>query len=170
MEFYIAQAVSVITALSAIISLQCKSMRGILLWQIMANLSTAASYALLGGFSGAGICIIAIVQTVVMFFYSVKGEKCHLAVIILFAALYVACSVYYFTSLFDLFSLCAALCFALSVAQERPMRMRLWSAGSMAFWIIYDLFTKAYGSLIVHIMVMGSALLAIYRYRKEASE
>ena len=71
-EFYIAQGISVLTALTAVITMQMKKMRNILLGQITANILTASTYFLLGGFSGAGICLIAIVKSIVMFFYERK--------------------------------------------------------------------------------------------------
>ena len=69
MEFYIAQAISILTALIAIASMQMKTMKSILITQITANLLAASTYFLLGGFSGAGISLIAIIQLIVMYFY-----------------------------------------------------------------------------------------------------
>ena len=74
MEFYIAQGISVLTALTAIVGMQMKNMKAILLSQILANLFTASTYFLLNAFSGAGICLVAIVQAVVMFFYNRKNK------------------------------------------------------------------------------------------------
>ena len=54
MAFYLAQGISVLTALTAMVMMQFKSMKKILAGQIIANLLTASTYFLLGGFSGAG--------------------------------------------------------------------------------------------------------------------
>ena len=113
MEFYIAQGISVLTALVAVLMMQFKKMKWILAGQIVANLLTALTYLLLGGFSGAGICLLAILQSLVMFFYARKQKKPHLPVILLFIVLYVACSVYYYTSPIDICSGLGAVCFAL---------------------------------------------------------
>ena len=75
MEFYIAQGISIVTALVAILSMQLKNMKSILIFQITANLLAASTYFLLGGFSGAGISLIAIIQLIVMFFYNKKNIK-----------------------------------------------------------------------------------------------
>ena len=75
MEFYIAQGISIVTALVAILSMQLKNMKSILVFQITANLLAASTYFLLGGFSGAGISLIAIIQLIVMFFYNKKNTK-----------------------------------------------------------------------------------------------
>ena len=84
MEFYLAQGISVLTGIVAVVMMQFKDMRKILIGQILANLLTASTYFLLGGFSGAGICLIAIVQTVTMFLYNLKERPPHRAVSALF--------------------------------------------------------------------------------------
>jgi hypothetical protein len=45
-----------LTGVVAVVMMQFKDMRKILIGQILANLLTASTYFLLGGFSGAGIC------------------------------------------------------------------------------------------------------------------
>ena len=120
MDFYIAQGISVLTAAVAIVMMQFKNMRLILLGQILANLLTAFTYFLLGGFSGAGICFIAIVQSVVMFFYNKKGKKTHLPVILGFVLLYIACSAYYFGSVIDIFSALAAVALLSALCRQNP--------------------------------------------------
>lgn len=166
--FYIAQGISVLTAAAAILSLQCKSMKGMIACQIASNLFTATSYYLLDGMSGAGICLIAIVQAIVMSIYSIKERKPDLPVLLIFIALYIGCSALYFKTVFDIFSGLAAVCFAISIAQKKTGNMRLWYTGCMLCWIVYDVVTKAYGNLVVHLAVLISGFVAMIRYRKES--
>ena len=58
MEFYIAQGISIVTALVAILSMQLKNMKSILIFQITANLLAASTYFLLDIFSGAYINVL----------------------------------------------------------------------------------------------------------------
>lgn len=163
MEFYLAQAISVLTAIVAIIMMQFKSMSKILFCQVLANLLTASTYFLLGGFSGAGICFVAIAQSVVMFLYNKKGIKPHTAVVALFIALYIACSVVYYQSLVDVLSAMAAVCFAVSIVQQKPAASRMWYVFNPLCWLTYDLFTAAYGNFIMHLVIFVSTLSAIIR-------
>ena len=87
MEFYIAQGISIVIGILAVIMMQFKSMTKILVFQILCNLLTALTYFLLGGFSGAGICVIAIVQSVTMFLYNIKKVEPHKPVIVAFISL-----------------------------------------------------------------------------------
>lgn len=171
MEFYVAQGISILTGIVAVVMMQFKDMKKILAGQILANLLTAATYLLLGGFSGAGICLIAIVQTLTMFVYSLKNTPPHKAVIALFVLLYIACSAFYFRSAVDLFSALAAVCYAFSVVQTKSSASRLWYLFNPLSWLIYDLFTKAYGNFILHVVIFFSTLFAILRNdcKKEGS-
>jgi hypothetical protein len=163
MEFYVAQGISILTALVAVLMMQFKKMSHILAGQILANLLTASTYFLLGGFSGAGICFIAIAQSVVMFFYAKRQKKPHLWVVIGFMALYVACSAYYYASPIDICSAMAAVCFAVSIVQQKPAASRFWYALNPLCWLIYDLFTKAYGNFAMHVVIFISTALAFVR-------
>ena len=163
MNFYIAQGISILTGVVAVVMMQFKDMKRILLGQILANLLTASTYFLLDGFSGAGICLIAIVQTVTMILYNVKKVSPHKTVIAVFIALYIACSAYYYQSPVDVFSGLAAVCFAFSVVQTKSSASRLWYLFNPLCWLIYDLFTRAYGNFVLHVVIFFSTLFAIFR-------
>ena len=63
----------------------------ILLGQITVNLLAASTFFLFGGLSGVRICFVAIVQTIVMFFYNRKNKLPHISITILFILLYIGC-------------------------------------------------------------------------------
>ena len=163
MAFYIAQAISVLSTVTNILTMQLKSMKHILLGQILANLLSGSTFLLLGGFSGSGVCFIAIAQSVIMFLYAQKNKKPHLAVIIGFIALYIGCSAYYYQSFVDIFSCLGAISFALSVAQKKPSASRLWYLLNPVFWMVYSISTRAYGNIIMHVLVFASTAAAILR-------
>ena len=163
MEFYIAQGISIVTALVAILSMQLKNMKSILIFQITANLLAASTYFLLGGFSGAGISLIAIIQLIVMFFYNKKNTKPPLIVIGIFIFLYVLYSILNFNTYLDLFPLLAALSFALGVAQTKPSIYRFYGLLNPLFWLVYDIFSGAYINVLMRIGIFTSALIAKIR-------
>lgn len=163
MAFYIAQAISVLTALVAVFMVQFKTMEKILVGQIMANVLTASTYFLLGGFSGAGICFIAILQSVIMFLLAKKEKQVKLPVILVFVGLYLVCSCLYYSSFVDVFSALAAVCFAFSIAAKNPKLSRRWYVLNPICWMIYDIATKAYGNFIIHAVVFISTFSAILR-------
>lgn len=177
MDVYIAYGFSILTAIVAIVMMQFKSMTVILIGQITANLLTALSYFFIGGWSGSGICFIAIVQSVVMFFYDRKKIKLQLWVILLFIAAYISYSVLlyilYSGSIFDIFSTAAAVCFAVSVVQKNPFYSRVWYAADMLLWTVYDISCAQYGNLVMHTVIFLSTFIAMIRvdglFRKKAN-
>ena len=163
MEFYIAQGISVLTALTAVLMMQFKSMKLILLGQIVANLLAASTYFLLDGLSGAGICFLAIAHTIVMFFYNRKNKQPHISITIIFILLYIACSIYYFKSIIDIFSALAAICFAMSITQKEPAKSRLWYSFNPICWLIYSIFCRAYANCIMYCVIITSTFMAMVR-------
>ena len=163
MEFYIAQGISIAIGVLAVIMMQFKSMTKILICQILCNLLTALSYFLLGGFSGAGICLIAIVQSVTMFFYNIKKVAPHKPVIVAFILLYIGCAAFYYQSPVDIFSALAAICFAMSIVQTKSAHSRAWYLVDLLCWVVYDIFTKAYGNFLLHLVISVSTFIAILR-------
>ncbi len=161
--FYIAQGISVITAIIAIMSAQLKNMKAILVTQIIGNSLASSTYFLLGGFSGAGISIIAVLQTVVMYFYNVNDKKPHIPVTAAFILAYVVNAVLTFGSIFDIFPAIAAICFALAVAQTKSMNYRFFSIWNPLCWLVYDVYTHAYGNLLMHLGIFISVMIACVR-------
>ena len=98
-----------------------------------------------------------------MFLYNLKNRPPHRAVSILFILLYLACSAFYYKSPVDLFSAMAAICYAFSVVQTKSSLSRLWYLFNPLCWLIYDLFTRAYGNLILHVVIFSSTLIALFR-------
>lgn len=163
MEFYVAQAISVVMALFALASMQFKNLKMVLACQIVSNVLCASTYFLLGGFSGAGICLIAILQSVVYFILNYKKIEPPLYVAIVFVCLFIGCSVIYYKSPIDLLSAGAAICFAISMVQKSSAKTRIVYLLNPIFWTVYDIFTLAYVNTFIHSAIFVSTLFAIIR-------
>ena len=161
--FYIAQAISILTTLSAVLSMQFKSMKYVLICQILSNLFCATTFILLGAYSGCVICLIAVFQCLIICAYNAKNVKPHLAVILSFIALYIAASAILFQSVADVFSAMGAVVFAIGMTQKKSSTTRLWYAFNPICWIVYDLFALAYGNILTHSILFVTTLLAIIR-------
>lgn len=164
--FWIAQGISVLTGILAIVMMQFKNMKTILLFQIIVNLTASLNYLLLGGDSGAIVSLLAIVQSVVMFIYNTKGKKPHYIVIAAFITCYVDVSLFNIIVSGDpkeILPAMAAVCFSLSLVQSKPSAFRVWGALNPSCWLIYDLFTSSYVMFCVHLGILISSLVAMVR-------
>lgn len=159
----IAHIINVCNAVIAVLVMQLKDMKSILIGHITINLISGVAFFLLGGYSGAAIAGIAIVQCVVMFFYDRKSIKPPLPVVLLFMAAYIAGSVFNYHSPVDLLAALAALFFAIGVTRSKPSVVRLWNALNPLTWMVYDIFIDGYGALIMHGVIFLSLVIAILR-------
>lgn len=167
MDFFIlAQAISVVTTVVVVLTMQFKRMHMILLGQLLGNLLTAIPYFLLKGYSGAAICTLACVQTVVMFILERKGIRVPIWLLLAFVALYLGCAVYFYQTPWDIVPALASLSYALSVAQQKPARSRLFYVFNPILWMIYDLSCKGYVSFGMHLFILISTVVAMIRIDK----
>lgn len=170
MNFVIAQWVGVLCTLIALIGVQFKNINHILVTQILTNLLSVVSFGLLGGLSGAWICLVAIVQTVVMFRFnqsSRAGDKrLRRRLAAIFCSVYVLGTVFVYKGWGDLVSGTCAVIFALAVVQENSDKFRGIFLVNGILWMIYDLTTGAYTNMLMHGMSFVSTLTAIIRFRR----
>jgi len=123
----------------ALISTQQKRMNIILLLAILSNLFSALSNMLLGGFSGASVCFVAIAQTIVSFLYERKGKKVPVPVTVAFVIAYIAVTALTFKVALDILPGVAALLYAAAVLQQKPLIYRILMSINCCTWILYVL-------------------------------
>ena len=172
--FYIAQIIGALTTVTVVVAAQLKDMKWILMCQIAANLMVALSSAMLGGLSGAWICAVAAVQTVVLYFLDKKGisgrhKNCLLWV---FAAMYVGGTALVYSGWGDLVSCAGALLYLLAIIQKDSAKYRRYICINTLLWLVYDLTILAFGNMITHGIEFVSAVVGILRLdiRKKTTE
>ena len=163
MEFIFSQVCGFIVFIAAIASMQLKSIKGVLVCQLVCNGVGALSYILIGGISGCGIYLVALAQSVVYFVFRVKNKKAPLAVAIVFIAAFILCSLATYKSPIDLISGMAALTCAFSLIQEKSSVYRLFMLANGVIWGVYDLRVGAYTMIISHVATALSAGIGIIR-------
>ena len=165
--FLVAQILGILSTVAAIMCVQARSSRGVLLGQILANGFSGLSYALLGSLSGAWVCILAAVHSVLISFLrkldiSVRN-KWILLISVVFAVAYLVGSVITYTRWPDAISCICALLFVLTIAQEDASGMRNVMLVSMCLWVIFDISVCAYTNIITHGSTIASILAAKFR-------
>ena len=164
-NFYVAQMVGVLTTVVTVIAAQLKNMKYILLCQLCANLMVAISSGMLGGLSGAWLCSVAAVQTVVWYFLEQRGisSTAKKWMLWLFAAVYVVGTAVVYQSWGDIISCMGVLLYLLAITQTRSSKYRCYICLNTLLWMIYDLTILSFGSLIAHGVEFTSALIGILR-------
>ena len=166
-NFYIAQALGLLTTVLAIFSVQLKNVRLILLSQIALNLLVSANFALLGGLSGAWICILAAVQTTITYFidkYCTKNpERIRNIMLPFFTAGYIIGTIIVYKDWNDIISCVCAILYVLAILQTNSAKYRKFIILNALLWIIYDFTTMAYTSILTHGLEAISILIAMIR-------
>ena len=163
-RFIIAQIIGFLVPAFGVVAVQCKNMKWNLFGQIMSNLFLALNLALLGGLSGAGVCITATLQTVTVFILNIKKIKFPTELSIIFAAAYTACSMASFNTFYDIIPCVAALLYAMSVIQTNSAVYRLYMLANALLWVVYDIRIGAYTTLITYAFIIPSILLGFIRH------
>ena len=167
MNFIVAQVMGVFSTFSAIFCVQAKTAGGILLGQFLANSFSGISYGLLGSLSGAWICILAAVQSVlVSFLNKMEQEKRKKWILIssaVFSLFYIAGGVAAYAKWPDILSCICALLFVVTIIQQDAGKMRNVMLVSMTLWVIFDIAMGAYTNIITHASTIVSILAAKFR-------
>ena len=161
--FFLAQVIGVLVTVTSIVSVQFKNLRYILIGSVLSNLLVSLNYALLGGLSGAGVCILATVQTFWIYLYNRKEASFPLPLNLGFMAGYTIVSALSFNGVPSVLSCLAAYLYALAVAQSDSKMYRVFMLLNSFLWIAYDIYTRAYTTIFTHGFLVVSILLAMYR-------
>lgn len=163
LNFILAQVAGLITAVLAMVSVQLKDMKNILIMGVVTNALTVTNYWLLGEMSGAWICIIAIVQTLWIYHYTKNDRRFPKRLNYIFMVLYTAVVILTFGKAVDVLAWIAAIAFACAVVQIETSRYRLIIIVNSLSWVVYDLLTRSYTMAITHSLIFCSVVIAIIR-------
>lgn len=164
MEFNLAFILGLLASTVALISLQLKDMRLVLVCQVICNGAGALSYILSGGFSGCGIYIIAVLQCLIFYIFRAKKIEAPTFMAYVFAVGYLICSAFTYKGLLDIISAIAALTCAFGMAQKNPSKYRLLMLLNGIIWLIYDIALPATITMALsHIITSASAVIGIVR-------
>lgn len=171
MNFIIGQIISVAALIIAVVIAQFKDVKHILIGEIVSNLSVALSYVFLGGMSGAWICIVAAVQTLIIYYankHNLEQKKRNILTAV-FAAAYVIGTIIVYQGWGDIVSCACALLYVMAIIQTDTAKYRWFMAANSFMWIIYDFTTLAFVNVITHGSVLISVIIAKIRldWRKQ---
>ena len=160
----ISQICGIIVCIAAIVSMQLKNVKYILVCQLICNGLGALSYVLDGGFTGCGIYLIAILQSVVYYLLRQKQKNTPALLSVCFGVAYLICSLVLFKDYRDMFSMVAALTCAAALSQSKSSMYRFFMLLNGAIWLTYDVTIGAsLGMAVSHIVTTLSAAVGIIR-------
>ena len=171
MAFFIAQLAGGLSAVTALLCVQAKEAKMLLLGQFACNFLSAVCYGLLGSLSGAWVCILATIQSLLMFRINRMGaaqRKTWVKIVsAVFSAAFILGSMLTYSNWPDVITCACALLFVITISQEKAGQMRTVMILSMSLWIVFDLAVGAYTSILTHGSTLASLLIARVRLDRE---
>lgn len=167
MVYYIAQFIGILVAVGAVINLQLKKKKQMLVCSIIVNILSALNIFLLGE-TGSSVIIIlvAVVQIIFCLWHECKNTDVKLAEKLLFLVLYIGCGAIAYKRPLDLLSIVAAVFYMISMFQKKEQNVRLFLLVNMASWTVYDIVIKS-TAVFAQIAGIISSVIALCRYRKK---
>lgn len=159
--FIIAQVFGIVACILSVISMLSKSITGALIFQMLANIAIAINFGLVDGISGAVVCIIGTIQTLVMFLMRRKEMEPKWWLLGAFLIAYITASVVMYSKWFDILSALAAVTFAVAVIQKKTSMYRSIMLINSCLWIVFDFCAGAYTAIITHGIILVSIVVGM---------
>ncbi|MBR5586857.1 MAG: YgjV family protein [Clostridia bacterium] len=163
MEFVISQICGIVVTVAVIISMQLKNIKPILISQLIINGVGAVSYIMVGGFSGCGLYLVAVLQASIYFVFRKKDVDAPRAVDIIFILLFLGCALSTYKRPADIITVFAAATCALGLTQKKPFGYRICMLFNGIIWMVYDVGVGAYTMILSHFVTAAAAIIGIVR-------
>ena len=160
--------ISIFVLIATVLGMQFKNMKWIILCQILSNFLLGLQCIIGGTISTGGVVMLATVQTVLSFTLNYKKIPFPAWLTVSFMVGYSAITVIGFlspsvaSSPFDLITMVAVWCFAISIVQEKSWICRFFLALNVSLWLIYD-FAVLPSAALNHIIILSSIFFAMVR-------
>ncbi len=143
--------------------IRLNDIKKILIGEILLNFFVAANYILLNGFSGAGTCILASVQALVMYFLPGCWKKISA---FLFIGIYGVWMILSFASAMDILPFLSAVFYSLAIMQAKPRGYKMCKSLNALSCLIYDVLVGAYFIMITHGLLLVLSLVQLCKKEK----
>lgn len=162
--FITAQFFGILVIIANVLSMQMKKKKQIILMFILANLFSAINFVLLQSYSGAIICIFAIVQTFINKIFENKNKQVPRWLIIIYVVISIILGAITFKSYIDILPIICSILYSLTIIQDKEKNIRRISLVNIILWIIYDIVCQAYTAAISDSLMTISTLIGMYRF------
>lgn len=169
-NFIIGQIISVLVLIVSVIVTACfKNINYILIGEVVMNLLVALSFVFLGGWSGAWICIVATIQTLILFWCNKHqiSKQTRKILCLAFLAVYVVGTVVVYKSWADIISCLCAFLYVMAVISENSSNYRWFIILNSACWVIYDASIYAWVAIITHGITLISCIVGKIKLDKK---
>ena len=168
-SFFI-QSLAVVAVILFILSFHAKSRKNILLLQLLGIIIWASHFYLLSAWTGAILITLNGLITILFLFKTKNNQLKNPFILYMGLFILLVFTIITWAGFYSLFSLFAVSLIVIARWQNSPRRIRLISFPASIFWIIYDCFVHAYGSIIAEVLILISITLSFFWNSSKSSK
>lgn len=162
--FILAQFFGILIIISNVIAMQLKEKKNIIFMFFLINVFSTINYYLLDSYSGAIICLFAIIQLLINNYFEKKGKTIPKIIIAIYIIISIILGAVTFKSIIDIIPIICSILFTLTILQEKEKNIRLITLLNVLLWISYGVICRAYTAAISDLITTISTLIGIYRF------
>lgn len=162
----IANIIGVAAVATFVLSYQMKTRKGIVICNAISRALYVVQYLLLFAFEGAMLDVLGIVASVLAQKKDSPFIKKHLKIVVISVDLViVAAGILLYKNVFSLLPMLGVLLHTGAFWLTKEKDIRIVSFLGSPFWLVYNLYSHAYGSAVGDVMTMVSIATAMIRYK-----
>lgn len=164
--FFIAQALGICSFTTTIISSAKNSTDKVLFYNGLGNLLASLQYLLLGGYTGALCCIIAVIRNIV---FSKYKDKVPVYILIIYLVLVLIINYPLIHGFIDILPVFNIMIYAIALWTKNIVVIKVAYLSTFTTGIIYDFNKKAYTSMLTQVIdgIVGTTSLIILLKKKK---
>lgn len=160
MENFISQVVGLLAFLVFVISIQQKSKKQIIFWQIISFFLYALQYLIIKAYPGMIVFTINMLRSII-FSRDFKRKRTNNFFLFFFIVLSILCGVLTYEKIYDILPIMASLLSVIFTWQPSTKILRIGQIFICLLWIIYDIFVLAYIGIFTESCIIASTIVAI---------
>jgi len=165
--YILASVIGVLAIITWIISIQNKDKKGILIYQIVANVLYGSQYFLLGAYSASLMNLISCLRCLVFYFEDKKQGKISNFSLILFTFIILLLGIITYNGLISILPIIAGLLYMYSIWQNNLTTTRYLFIINALIWLCYNFTIGAHVNIIGNIFEILSGIISIIRFRRK---
>lgn len=150
--------------ISNVIAMQMKNKKQIIFCYILANLFSSVNFYLLKSYSGAIICLFAIVQTFINNYFEKMKKDVPKVLITLYIIISIILGAITFNKYIDIMPIVCSILYTIIILQKKETNIRKIALINIIIWVLYDILCKAYALVISDLITTVSTIIGIYRF------
>ncbi len=150
--------------ISNVIAMQMKNKKQIIFCYILANLFSSINFYLLKSYSGAIICLFAIVQTFINNYFEKMKKDVPKVLITLYIIISIILGAITFNKYIDIMPIVCSILYTIIILQKKETNIRKIALINIIIWVLYDILCKAYALVISDLITTVSTIIGIYRF------